>query len=63
MCWCFIHYSHVVLDWRTQFVFDQERLQINERIAYRELNINTRTLDLENIGEFVYKIQFNGKIK
>ena len=35
--------------------FQQKWLQINEEIAYTKLTSNTKTLELENMGKYLYK--------
>jgi hypothetical protein len=52
--------SHMLLkceetkNWTETFV-NQKWLQVNEEITYRKLISNTETLELENLGKFLYK--------
>jgi hypothetical protein len=41
---------------REQF-FNKKWLQINEEIMYRKLISNTKTLELENLDTFLYKMK------
>jgi hypothetical protein len=48
--------------WREQFL-SRKWLSLNEWIVFKKIINCNNSIELRNIGSYVYKIKFNGRIK